>query len=132
MQVISTTAAALKPTAIALGNFDGVHRGHQAVIQPVLQRELALAGVAESSHHPAERVYSTVVTFTPHPREFFHGRSPSAARAARMRAVQGHGPRAAEPRARQRADGPADALVQVREAADERDDRRAIRSTTCS
>ncbi|NJL02517.1 MAG: bifunctional riboflavin kinase/FAD synthetase [Spirulinaceae cyanobacterium SM2_1_0] len=73
MQVISTTAAALKPTAIALGNFDGVHRGHQAVIQPVLQRELALAGVAESSHHPAERVYSTVVTFTPHPREFFTG-----------------------------------------------------------
>ena len=74
MQVISTTAAALKPTAIALGNFDGVHRGHQLVLQPVLQRELALVG--EFSSPPLrERVYATAVTFTPHPREFFTGES---------------------------------------------------------
>ncbi|AFY72795.1 riboflavin kinase/FMN adenylyltransferase [Synechococcus sp. PCC 7502] len=44
------------PTAIALGNFDGLHRGHQRVIAPVL---------ANPSLVP------TVVTFDPHPQEFF-------------------------------------------------------------
>lgn len=50
---------ARKPTAIALGNFDGVHRGHRQVINPIFQ-------VADS-------VWATVVTFNPHPQEFFTG-----------------------------------------------------------
>ncbi len=76
MRVTSVTTAALKPTAIALGNFDGLHRGHHAVIQPVLQRELALAGGLERSASEAgDRAYATAVTFTPHPREFFTGES---------------------------------------------------------
>lgn len=45
-----------KPTAVALGNFDGVHRGHDAVLHQVLD-------------HP----HSTVLTFEPHPREYFRG-----------------------------------------------------------
>ncbi len=48
------------PCAIALGNFDGIHLGHQRVLQPILNRG---AGV-----------YSTVVSFNPHPQEFFSGR----------------------------------------------------------
>jgi riboflavin kinase/FMN adenylyltransferase len=44
------------PTFVALGNFDGVHRGHQQVIQPILGNS-----------------YATVVTFNPHPQEFFTG-----------------------------------------------------------
>lgn len=48
----------LTPCAIALGNFDGLHLGHQTVLQPVLQ---------DSDFYP------TVVSFTPHPREFFTG-----------------------------------------------------------
>jgi len=44
------------PTFVALGNFDGVHRGHQQVIQPILGK-----------------VHATVVTFHPHPQEFFTG-----------------------------------------------------------
>lgn len=55
MWITSTPERALTPTAIALGNFDGVHCGHQNVIQPVLNQP----------------VRSTVVTFHPHPREYF-------------------------------------------------------------
>jgi len=54
--IISTFSQIIPPTAIALGNFDGVHRGHQCVIQPVL------AG---------SDLAATVVTFDPHPQEFF-------------------------------------------------------------
>ncbi len=59
MWITSTPERALTPTAIALGNFDGVHLGHQSVIQPALQ----------------QAVRSTVVTFDPHPREYFRGES---------------------------------------------------------
>jgi riboflavin kinase/FMN adenylyltransferase len=58
--VTSSLTKALKPTAVALGNFDGVHRGHQQVIQPAKQKQ-------------GETV-STVVTFNPHPQEFFTGK----------------------------------------------------------
>ncbi len=56
MIVNSDVSQVIVPTAIALGNFDGVHRGHQRVIAPVLDR-LGLM--------------PTVVTFSPHPQEFF-------------------------------------------------------------
>ena len=57
MWITSTPERALTPTAIALGNFDGVHLGHQNVIQPILNHALR----------------STVVTFNPHPRAYFSG-----------------------------------------------------------
>lgn len=48
-----------RPSAVTIGNFDGVHRGHQAI----LARVNALA---------AERGWApTVMTFTPHPRAYF-------------------------------------------------------------
>jgi riboflavin kinase / FMN adenylyltransferase len=53
----SSTKATLKPASIALGNFDGIHLGHQKVLQPILK----------DCPHP------TVVSFSPHPREFFTG-----------------------------------------------------------
>ena len=59
MWVTSSLTKALKPTAVALGNFDGVHRGHHQVIQPVLNNPGAIA---------------TVVTFNPHPQEFLTGK----------------------------------------------------------
>ncbi len=52
-------AADLRGAAVALGNFDGVHRGHQAVIAGA-RRAAAARGEALG-----------VVTFRPHPREFF-------------------------------------------------------------
>lgn len=52
-------AAAAGPTALTIGNFDGVHLGHQAMLAE-LKRAAARLGV------PA-----CVLTFEPHPREFF-------------------------------------------------------------
>ncbi|MGB7441235.1 MAG: bifunctional riboflavin kinase/FAD synthetase [Coleofasciculaceae cyanobacterium] len=98
MWVTSSLATALTPTAVALGNFDGIHRGHEYVIGPILQaaqaeqstsetclwesRLVGLQGLdsdnlREDFANPrmlgAERVYATVATFNPHPREFFSG-----------------------------------------------------------
>ncbi len=52
------------PTAIALGNFDGIHQGHRVVLQPIIDLTQPLG---QPYLHPA------VVSFTPHPREFFSG-----------------------------------------------------------
>lgn len=83
--VASSTEGLLTPTAVALGKFDGVHLGHHRVIQPVLHAgdRLSVAGaqglvpVQESNDNQQltnqERTYSTVVTFDPHPQEFFTG-----------------------------------------------------------
>ena len=49
-------AAGLKDGALALGNFDGVHRGHQAVVR---------AAVEKAS---GQGIPSLVLTFEPHPR----------------------------------------------------------------
>ena len=85
MWITYSTAKALNPTAVALGNFDGLHRGHQKVIQPVLNFvniqeskfvELPATSVHNSSLiHSTQQVYSTVVSFNPHPKEFFSGQS---------------------------------------------------------
>lgn len=63
MWVTSSTELIQTPTAVALGKFDGVHRGHQRVIQPILHQSA-----------DAERIYPTVITFEPHPQEFFTGK----------------------------------------------------------
>ncbi|MEM6754084.1 MAG: bifunctional riboflavin kinase/FAD synthetase [Cyanobacteria bacterium P01_C01_bin.38] len=62
--VTSSTELIQTPTAVALGKFDGVHRGHQRVIQPILHEAA-----------DTERIYPTVITFEPHPQEFFTGKS---------------------------------------------------------
>ncbi|MBS0508908.1 MAG: hypothetical protein JSR53_16145, partial [Proteobacteria bacterium] len=48
--------------ALTIGNFDGVHRGHQAMLA-LLNSEAQHRGVA-----------SCVLTFEPHPRDYFAGR----------------------------------------------------------
>jgi riboflavin kinase/FMN adenylyltransferase len=49
---------------VAIGNFDGVHRGHRAVIGAALDRARALGRKAAA------------LTFTPHPRRFFRPQEP--------------------------------------------------------
>jgi riboflavin kinase/FMN adenylyltransferase len=79
--VASENKLVLTPTAVALGKFDGVHLGHQRVILPVLQPtrsgqtwvETGKQDSSSPSAAPQERIYSTVVTFRPHPQEFFTG-----------------------------------------------------------
>ncbi len=53
---------ALRPTAIALGSFDGLHRGHRRVIAAITDPAAAADGAVP-----------TVVSFWPHPREVLHG-----------------------------------------------------------
>ena len=48
-----------RPHVLAIGNFDGMHLGHQALLRQ-------LAGLARTRQIP-----SAVMTFEPHPREFF-------------------------------------------------------------
>jgi riboflavin kinase/FMN adenylyltransferase len=52
-------AASRAPCALAIGNFDGVHRGHQALLLHVREAARRLG------------VEAAVMTFEPHPREHF-------------------------------------------------------------
>ena len=54
--------ASRTPCALTIGNFDGVHRGHRALIERV-------RSAADRLGIPA-----CVMTFEPHPREYFHAR----------------------------------------------------------
>jgi riboflavin kinase / FMN adenylyltransferase len=98
--VTSSLTTALTPTTVALGNFDGVHRGHCRVIAPIVSAVVAaspprvLAGTSVIATEPApsgspndsglvdsaqlaepecDLSYPTVLTFHPHPQEFFTG-----------------------------------------------------------
>ena len=98
MWITSSPTSAKKPTKIALGNFDGVHLGHQQVIEPVLTHKgglpslvlaedmclqasaasgySALPGSTSKTFEPSTSGFAewaSVVTFFPHPKEFFSG-----------------------------------------------------------
>ena len=66
VRVIFDPTQISRPTAIALGNFDGVHVGHRRVIAPILPISLR-----------DRNLTSTVVSFSPHPQEFFSQKSRS-------------------------------------------------------
>jgi riboflavin kinase/FMN adenylyltransferase len=56
--------AAVRGGVFAIGNFDGVHRGHQALLQAARQRAAELGAPAGA------------ILFEPHPREFFEPGQP--------------------------------------------------------
>ncbi|MDB5991379.1 MAG: ribF [Herbaspirillum sp.] len=60
-------AASRAPCALTIGNFDGVHRGHQALLAQVRAAASRL------------QLDAAVMTFDPHPREFFAQRSSGGA-----------------------------------------------------
>ncbi|MDQ6620924.1 MAG: bifunctional riboflavin kinase/FAD synthetase [Pseudomonadota bacterium] len=75
-------AVADTPVALTIGNFDGVHRGHQAMLGRLCEAadDLGLA--------------SSVLTFEPHPREFFSpGSAPPrlCSLRAKLEAFSAHG-----------------------------------------
>src|SRR6266446_7776483 len=79
-----TTPAAEIPrgSVVAMGNFDGVHLGHRAVIAAALQ-------MARTHRRPA-----LAVTFEPHPRSFFSPNSPQfrlSDETAKLRLLAGTG-----------------------------------------
>ena len=53
-------ASILRPTVLTLGVFDGLHLGHQRIMQTVVERAQAVDAVA------------TAITFDPHPRAVLH------------------------------------------------------------
>jgi riboflavin kinase / FMN adenylyltransferase len=58
--------------SLTIGNFDGVHRGHRALVDRVIARAREA------------KLTSCVLTFEPHPREFFAGQA-APARITRLR-----------------------------------------------
>jgi riboflavin kinase/FMN adenylyltransferase len=78
----SPAAVIPKGTVVAMGNFDGVHLGHRAVIDAALQ-------MGRSHGRPA-----LAVTFEPHPRSFFSPNTPQfrlTDEAAKLRLLAGTG-----------------------------------------
>ncbi|MGD9783410.1 MAG: bifunctional riboflavin kinase/FAD synthetase [Hyphomicrobiaceae bacterium] len=68
MQVVmdgGAVPADVKGGALAIGNFDGVHRGHQALLTAARQHARAMGNAAAG-----------VMVFEPHPREFFQPDEP--------------------------------------------------------
>ena len=68
MQVLRVSAdgsiAGVTPAAIAIGNFDGLHRGHLAVITAMIEAAAA------------KGLTPTVLSFAPHPRRYFDPKHP--------------------------------------------------------
>src|SRR6516164_2986772 len=79
----STLAAAIpKGTVVAMGNFDGVHLGHRAVIAAALE-------MGRTHRRPA-----LALTFEPHPRRFFSPNTPQfrlSDETAKLRLLAGTG-----------------------------------------
>src|SRR4029077_6926814 len=79
----NTPAAAIpKGAVVAMGNFDGVHLGHRAVIEAALQ-------MGRAHRRPA-----LAVTFEPHPPSFFSPNSPQfrlTDEASKLRLLAGTG-----------------------------------------
>jgi riboflavin kinase / FMN adenylyltransferase len=59
MRISHGLPRARRPSAVTIGNFDGVHQGHQAMLR-LLNEEAQ-----------ARQLEAAVITFEPHPREFF-------------------------------------------------------------
>lgn len=72
MQIFRHFPQQLTPQALAIGNFDGMHLGHQALLQQLV------------TYAHTHGITPAVMTFEPHPREFFKPQQ-APARLASMR-----------------------------------------------
>ncbi|HEY0906149.1 MAG TPA: bifunctional riboflavin kinase/FAD synthetase [Methylophilus sp.] len=72
MQVFRHFPQVATPQAMAIGNFDGMHLGHQALLRQLM------------AYAQTYRITPAVMTFEPHPREFFMPQN-APARLASMR-----------------------------------------------
>ena len=59
MQVFRHINQKYPPSYLTIGNYDGIHLGHQAILKKL---------ISESKN---KNILSSVMTFEPHPREFF-------------------------------------------------------------
>lgn len=72
MQIFRHIPLSSTPQAIAIGNFDGIHLGHQALLRQLI------------AYAHTYKIVPAVMTFEPHPREFFVPQN-APARLASMR-----------------------------------------------
>ena len=72
MQIFRHIPLSSVPQAIAIGNFDGMHLGHQALLRQLM------------AYTQTYKITPAVMTFEPHPREFFAPQN-APARLASMR-----------------------------------------------
>ena len=76
----TSPSASPRATAVTIGNFDGVHQGHQVLIRRAL------------TYSQQFGLDCVVITFWPHPRVLFgKPHQPLTSRAARLRLLQGLG-----------------------------------------
>ena len=79
MQVFRHINQKYSPSFLTIGNYDGIHLGHQAILKKL------------KSESKSNNILSSVMTFEPHPREFFspklHKRLPALAAAVLAVAV---------------------------------------------
>ena len=59
MQVFRHINKKYSPSFLTIGNYDGIHLGHQAILKKLI------------SESQSNNILSSVMTFEPHPREFF-------------------------------------------------------------
>ena len=59
MQVFRHINQQYSPSFLTIGNYDGIHLGHQAILKKLI------------SESKSNNILSSVMTFEPHPREFF-------------------------------------------------------------
>ena len=59
MQVFRHINQKYPPSFLTIGNYDGIHLGHQAILKKLI------------SESRGKNLLSSVMTFEPHPREFF-------------------------------------------------------------
>lgn len=79
MSVVNTIAAipaTMRPAVVSIGNFDGVHLGHQSVIKQLLEKARLL------------NLPAVVVTFDPLAKEYFAARRSSGEMPARLTSAQ--------------------------------------------
>ena len=82
---LSQIPAGFGPSVVTLGNFDGVHRGHRAVLGAVVEQARAIGA------------HAVAVTFEPHPVAVLHPeRAPQIITDPGHRAGDGVHPRAAQ------------------------------------
>ena len=68
-QDLSQLPETAKGGVLVIGNFDGVHKGHQAVLSRALEKAQEIEGEAKTE--------VTVLVFDPHPRQYFAPHAPS-------------------------------------------------------
>ena len=65
-RTLESLTEACRNGVVVIGNFDGVHKGHQAVLEQARQKAKSLGNVPV-----------TVLVFDPHPRQYFAPHAPS-------------------------------------------------------